>query len=578
MTLIWPWMLIALMPVALAAAWVLWRPMRRTATVPALSLWQQAAASLAGEGRRRQRRVKAAWVCLLCGAAAAAVALARPKVHTTAPRRHLAVAVYPSAELAGDDGAALRRAADRLLERLSAADRVQLVLPDVLGGRTDWLSPAQVRRRIDALPILPARADELSVSLPPAGEAPTIILAPAGAGLTGGGNVSLVELPTALPAVTIDALGAVELPDGGMQVFVAARNHTDRPLAVMVQVQVPAGDGARAAGNSQLVTIPAGERAATTQTLAAAGETISLAVYSQAGGEPLDLAYLARRPVARRKIAMIGEDNPLVRRYISSDESLVLVGDAAEADVVIANGTTAAGGKPSLVFRAVAVKPFGDQSAVLQHAQLDQADITADHPVMAGVDLAGVAVRRLPTWQGAGSSLWAKVLAGVDGGAFIVVDEAGRRGQVIGKAVYVLPDISPSNTNWTTLESFVIFMTNAVRWLAPGENGGEYGYRVPIEAGRPADWRPAGIAGRGDSGDAAPLLPPGVYADADGSLHALSLVGLRAGSPDVPVKQAVDAAQLGEAVSEGFSLEVWPMLAGLAAALWLVGWALRVLG
>jgi len=50
MTLIWPWMLTALMPVALAAAWVLWRPMLRTATVPALSLWQQAAASLAGEG------------------------------------------------------------------------------------------------------------------------------------------------------------------------------------------------------------------------------------------------------------------------------------------------------------------------------------------------------------------------------------------------------------------------------------------------------------------------------------------------------------------------------------------------
>jgi len=570
-------MLIALMPVALAAAWVLWRPMRRTATVPALSLWQQAAASLAGEGRRHQRRVKTAWVCLLCGAAAAAVALARPTLHATAPQRHVVVAVYPSAELAGDGGAAIRRAAHRLLARLSAADRVQLVLPDVLGGRTDWLSPAQARRRIDALPILPARADELSVHIPPAGEAPTIILAPASAGLTGGGNVSLVELPTALPAVTVDRIGAVELPDGGMQVFVALQNHADEPIPVTMRVEALDCELGQAANKRPSVVVPAGGRIADTQTLPEAGEVIVVAVDGVRGEGPLDIAYLVRRAAARRKVTMIGQDNPLVRRYISSDESLVLVGDAADADIVIANGTAAAGGKPSLVFGAAAIKPFRDQSAILQHIQLSRADVTADHPVMAGVELAGVAVRQLPTWRGGGSSPWAKVLAGAGGGAFIVVDEADRRGQAIGRAVYVLPDISVSNTNWTTLESFVIFMANAVRWLAPGADGDEYGCRSPIEAGRPADWRPVGVAGRDDGGDTGCLLPPGVYTDADGGLHALSLVGLRAGSPNVPVEQAVDAAQLGEAVSDRWSAEIWPMLAGMAAALWLVGWALRVL-
>lgn len=578
MTFTWPWMLVALAPVVAAACWALWRPAKRITTVPAISLWREALASLARDRQHRRRRVRAAWLCLLCGAVAVVAAMARPKVQTARPRRHVAVAVYPSAELAGDDGETLHEAADLLLARLSPTDRVQLVLPDVLGGRSEWLSPAQAGRRIDELPILPARADELSVDIPLADEGPTIVLAPAGLGLSGGGNVSLIELPTSLPAVTVEKVGAAELPDGSLQVFVALRNHTDRSADVTVRAEVLDAECRRLADGAQTVTVPPGERAAATQTLAAAGEVVLVALTGLADEVPMDFACLVRRSATTRKVAMVGEDNPLVRRYIASDESLVLVGDVAEADIVIASGMAASGGKPALIFGAAAVRPFRDDVTMLQHALLGDAHVAADHPVMAGVDLTGVAVRRLPTWRGAGPSLWAKVLAGVDGGAFIVVDEADRRGQAIGRGMYVLPDISPSNTNWTTLESFVIFMANAVRWLAMDDDAatGTYACRAPIDAGRPVDWRPIGVARRGDSGDTGPLLPPGVYADADGTPHALSLVGLRASSPAVPVEQAVDAAQLGEAVSEGFSLEIWPILAALGAALWLVGWTLRV--
>ena len=570
-------MLVALAPVAAAACWALWRPAKRTTTVPALSLWREALASLARDRQHRTRRVRAAWLCLLCGAVAVAAAMAQPKVQTTRQRRHVVVAVYPSAELAGDDGEMLHKAAGLLLARLSPTDRVQLVLPDVLGGRSEWLSPAQAGRRIDELPILPARADELSVDIPLADEGPTIVLAPAGLGISGGGNVSLIELPTSLPAVTVDQVAAAALPDGGVQVFVALRNHTARPADVTVRAEVLDAELRRLADGAQTVTVPPGEWAAATQTLAAGGEVIVVALTGPADEAPMDFAYLVRRPATIRRVAMIGADDPMVRRYIASDDSLELVAEAADADIVIANGLAAPGGKAALVFGAAAVRPFRDDVTMLQHAQLGDADIAEDHPVMAGVDLTGTAVRELPVWQGAGSSLWAKVLAGIDGGAFIVVDEANRPGQTLGRGVYVLPDIASANTNWTMMKSFVAFMANAMRWLAPGDDAaGIYACRAPIDAGRPVDWRPVNVAGRSRGRDTGPLLPAGVYVDSAGTLHAVSLVALRWGQPDVPVERAVGLAALGEASGQRVGLEIWPILAGLGAALWLVGWTLRV--
>ena len=129
------------------------------------------------------------------------------------------------------------------------------------------------------------------------------------------------------------------------------------------------------------------------------------------------------------------------------------------------------------------------------------------------------------------------------------------------------------------MASFVIFMANTMRWLAPDDGDdapGIYAYRAPIDVGRPVDWRPVNIAGRGRDRDAGPLLPAGVYVDSAGTLHAVSLVALRAGRADAPVERAVGLATLGEATGQRVGLEIWPILAALGAALWLVGWTLRV--
>ena len=200
---------------------------------------------------------------------------------------------------------------------------------------------------------------------------------------------------------------------------------------------------------------------------------------------------------------------------------------------------------------------------------------------MAGVDLAGAAVRQLPVWRGADNVRELRELASMDGGAFIVVDEANRPGGPLGRRVSVLCDVATENTNWPTLESFIFFMANTMRWLSPVEEGdGEYVYRAPIEVGSPADWRQVladeGLAEQRGIGEAGVLLGPGVYAGPEGRLHAVSLVALRSGRPGVTVARAVAAAELGEAVGEGRSLAAWPMLVGLAGVLWLAGWTLRV--
>ncbi|MBS3821139.1 MAG: hypothetical protein KGY81_05190, partial [Phycisphaerae bacterium] len=68
MTLLRPWWLMGLWPVAAAALWALWRPGRQLIVVASTDLWQQAFAALSPSQRRATRRLSASWWCLLVGA------------------------------------------------------------------------------------------------------------------------------------------------------------------------------------------------------------------------------------------------------------------------------------------------------------------------------------------------------------------------------------------------------------------------------------------------------------------------------------------------------------------------------
>jgi hypothetical protein len=69
---------------------------------------------------------------------------------------------------------------------------------------------------------------------------------------------------------------------------------------------------------------------------------------------------------------------------------------------------------------------------------------------------------------------------------------------------------------------------------------------------------------------------PGLYADAAGRLHAVSLVGLKPGRPPVTPDEAIAAIELPRAEYAERGVPLWPVLAAAAAALWLAGWAVRL--
>ncbi|MFW6062306.1 MAG: BatA domain-containing protein, partial [Planctomycetota bacterium] len=237
MTLTWPWMLLAVPVIVAVAAWVLVRPGRRGVIVGSLSLWEQARDELRHAPRRRIRRVHLAWLLLLGGAIFAALAAAGPVSFAEKPSRRVAIELAPSAEFSSPAGRrAIRQAAEQLLGRLSPVDRAELLLPTVLGGRSDWLGPDQAAARIAELPSLPVRRGELS--FPPPGEQAQHLyrFAPAGADLPAGPEASLVELPPSPPKITIDAFAA-EPVDGDAELFVALRNHDDQPRTVSLQLQ-----------------------------------------------------------------------------------------------------------------------------------------------------------------------------------------------------------------------------------------------------------------------------------------------------------------------------------------------------
>ena len=573
MTLHWPWMLLTLPIVAAVAIWALLRPDRPRVLVGSLSLWREALASLDAAGRRRARRVSLAWLCVLAGSVLAAAALARPAHHATRPLRHVSLIVTPSAELAGDGGVKLRGAVIAFLGRLGPDDRVQIVLPAALGGAGEWLTVARAREQISDLKPLPARWDELTAPQSSADAQLRVAFVPAGAMTDQISADTIIEVPVSLPPVTIDRLAAAG-SDGQLQVFTSLRNHTPSPQTVSLDLAVFIG-GQLTTGGLWDVTVPP---RATLDIVRTAGPGEWVAVMVAQGDWPSDLvrAYLVHRPVVRRAVAMVGRDDPMVRRFIRFDPLLHLVADVERADLVIAIGTEAPGGKPVMHLGPHAGASGGEYR---ENVSLARASAAVDDDVMAGVDLADVAIRRLPL-RPSGVGRAGKRLVTVDGQDVIVRSKLTLLSGPSDRAIDVAFDISPANTNWTLTESFAIFMTNAVRWLAPtGETDDHYGYLTSLEAGPRSNeaYRIAPSELLIDWADG--YLSPGRFQVTEGEskrLMAVSLVGLRGGRPARPVAEQIAAVHLPAPAYADVGRELWPMAVIAAGLFWLAGWRLSV--
>ncbi len=567
-----PGWLLGLLLVAAVAAWALFRPSRRLAVVGSLSLWQKALDALDRSARRSSRRVTASWALLLAGTAAAVVGLARPGWYAEAPGRRVAVGVYASAEL---DRRELVGTAAALLDRLGAADRVQLLRPMMLGGAGTYLRPDEARRALATVPLLPVRAEELAMPAPDPDVQHTYLFVAAGTGVQGGPRISVIELPGRLPAVTFDAVGAAPLPGGSVQLFLALRNQRSRMQRTWVRAEAPGAGGA--APWRELarwpVEVQPGARFELVRELPAVA-ALGLSVDVDAPS-PLATAFLARTSARRRAVAIVGSDEPVLRRFIQADETLVQVAEARDADLVFANRAAPPAGKPALVIDPPTDPPGWRRGETRRAVVLAGADVAADDPVMRRVDLAATAVWRVRPWMRTGSTPL-KVLVSDGSEAFILRNEPGELAPARAPRVYVAFELSADNTDLAMSETLVVFLANAVRWLAPpGRAEATYDYLPPRRAPRDARWRRlAGGGGRGAG--LGPLPWPGVFRDDGGALRAVSLVGLGAGRPKQPPADAVAAAPLPAAELIGHVVELWPLLVAAAVTLWLAGWAMRL--
>ncbi len=566
MSLGFPWALFGLLVVAAAAVLALIRPARRRLIVPSLTPWLPDSTRKTRPARRYSLRVVLSWLLLLLGATAAVFAAARPVMHAEPPRRYLAVGVINSAELdLAEGGGALHRWTAELLERLSPADRVQLLLPAVAGGASDWMSPSEARRRLERLEMLPVRADEPTLPEPsPPGEY-SVVFAPVGANVgPPGPRRTVVELPAEADEAIIESVSAEVVADGRAELFIAVRNPMESPRTVGLNVTSIEPRDMDSAVREEL-RLAAGDRRGLVLGVPPAG---ALAVQLNDGDHPAARAYLARRRRPTTNVAVVGQDEPAVRRFVAAADWLEEVADPGQADVVIANAVEPPDDVPALVVAPPSPPPGTEPGTPGEHVRLEEANVRADDPVMRHVDLRGVVVRRLEPWTAPAQRYLP--LVSIDGEAVILRDAPGPLPQP--GRVYVAFSLDAENTNFTVSEAFVLFLAGAVEYLADDAGfAADYESMTPLEAGPGFDMEPLYSGGRHASG----LPLPGIYADEDGLQHAVSLTGLVTGRPDREPVEVAAEAPLPDAVTAPEDRELWPVLAVAAVAFWLAGWVLR---
>lgn len=561
MTFDWPWMLFLIPLVAIVAILALLRRDRHHLRVGSLRLWEHAVASLPSSGGPVRRRLNISWFLLLLGAVSLAVAVARPVQHRSARVRRVAVLVGPSAEFPAQSD--LAQPVGAFLDRLNPSDQVWLVWPDVLGGTVGPMSPGAARREVYRMVILPARFDHLSFPAPPAEAKHVVAFISAGAEIERLAADVVVPVSVSVPAVTIDRFGAVA-EDGKAEVLVALRNNTD--ILQPVRCAISTGDQRQRSLLDQRRLVLAPLESVDVLLAVPASKSLVATVYSDQGASVVSEAYLASQRAAPRKVALLGRDHPMLRRFVAADPLLELTADADDADLVIANGTEAPAGAPALV-----VNPsFSDDDR--KDVGLGGADIAADDPVMKGVDLAGVAVRALsvPVVSAARRS---HPLVAVDGQTIIWRSADSVLGGQGDRRVVVDFDLAADNTNWTLTESFVIFMANAIRWLLPPGPQGGYEALTPIEAGNLAGWEM--LVGQLRADGSGRLAWPGLYEGPDGRVVAVSVTGLTGGGSGESAREQVATVSLPEPSYEDVGRQLWPIAALLAMVCWLAGWGLQ---
>ena len=583
MQFLFPWALLSLLPIGAAAFWAIARPMQKVMPVGSLRLWERAVESL-GPAARKSRRLTVAWWLLLAGAAAAAVAMARPIYYAESPARRIGVAIYPSAELAGVPEGTLAEITGAFLRRLAPTDRVRLILPTpwgqatlggsarlTTGGMSDFISPDEAARRVGGMHPLPATAEDLTLPVTDQDVQHTYRFAPATLKTEDGPGITTIALPARPGDVTIDAFAvetvnpASSSPQPSVQIFVAVRNHTDKVRQGAVCIS---GEVDRSWVTSTEYNLPpSGRQSLIIDPLAS--EYYSAGLVDVAG--PGASAYAVRRSRTTVDVAIVGRSEPLVRRFVQKNPALRLIDDPAGADAVIAVGADAPADIPAVVIDPPEAPAGWRRGKLLENIALRDADTLTDHPILAHVDLSAVAVRRSVGWLPV-ETPGQERLVSIGADALVLAGTNPPR-------VWVAFDPATENTNFAMTESFVVFLANVFKYLAPQVRPNVSWESVsPLSAGPRRDWKPleTGQYSPPAPGDDDPLPWPGLYRDGSGEIHAVSLTGLKSAAPETDPLKRIAEISLPEPQPLTQGRELWPFLALAAAMLWLGGWVLRM--
>jgi len=557
LTFLSPWFGLLAVPVIVAGLVALFRPGRALVVVGSLSLWRSAF-KRASTAKKTSRRATLGWLLLLVGALSAVCALTQPSLQRGVIRRHVTLAIHAGVEYATPGGRdELIRAGCEVVDRLEAADRVSLLLPERPAG--EWLSRGEARTAMRRLEIIPVKASDIVLAPAMDESQHTCHIGPGGIA-SEGPNVSVVSVSPAMAPVVIRAFDAVEV-DSASRVFVGLTSTSDAEWNGTLRVSSLSGDVI-----DQVLSLGPGQ--AFDRTFAMPVGQGYVAKIITPDGEVVDAAYIARQSRPDLKLGLLGDDEPVMTRFAAFVEGATLVTRWSDADVVICNNIAPPSGKP-----AVVINPPSPPGGWVARESVDNAVLepplarwNAQDPVLEGVNPAGIAVKHLPLWRRTGEGT-SPIIFEYDGGVVMTRTPDGQ----YPPRVYISFAISAENTNVMTNPSAILVLARAVDVVTPLSKVKDYSFSSPADLVG-ITWEPLVSFPRSWSEK---YPAKGLYRDNDGRIHAVSLVGLGLDSvatTEDPSEQA-NRIQFPDGEFSRVPINLFVPLSLLAGICWINGWA-----
>lgn len=567
------------------------RMQRRARPVSSTLLWRQVLLDRAADTLWQRLRRNLLLFLQLATLAALVFSLARPFILSDAEfRGDVVVLLDASASMRAADVAPSRFDAARAqtrgwIERMSAADRMQLVLVDdspraltpltadraALLAALDRAQPGRAAARW-------APAVALAGSIDAAENAVTVAV------LSDGANIdaeafSALRIPVRFFPVGISgenlAVSALRLrrTATGIDAFVRITNHGAQERTA--RLSITADD---APADVRDVRVPPGDSLALTVRRLPPGAVAFAARIAPDAPDALvddDVAYAVSALRGRRRALLVSSGSRFLEQALATLPGWDVTRAAAppdaaspEFDLYVLDGFTASVPAGAGVLYVGATPNF-DPTGYFTDTRLLRAEA---HPILDAVDWRPVAVQGA---QRVDAPPWLQPILLAEGGPLLYagVDAAGRRAAL-------LP--FPLNRSDLPLRiAFPILVANAAEWLAPAQGIDLPASVLPAEAVALPPGAvvtlPDGAARLADAAGFAETQQPGVYLVQAGALRGAFAVNFDAGRES---NIAPGAASLASLSSPLFStstpspsnIELWPFLAAAALVLLTIEW------